>query len=127
MSDPLVRFRLDYTPLMLRYLSQRDETSLGLAYELGRDAMRESIGLLDVVRVHHEIFLDVLATARDTDEAQGIARAASALLMDLIASFEMSHQGFHGVALASRRQRLTVTVTPTIAYLGVVCAAIDAD
>jgi hypothetical protein len=93
-SDPLVRFRLDYTPLMLRYLSQRDETSLRLAYELGRDAMSESIGLLDVVRVHHEIFLDVLATARDTDEAEGIARSASALLMDLIASFEMSHRGF---------------------------------
>ena len=94
MSDPLVRFRVDYTPLMLRYLSQRDESSLKLAYELGRDAMRESIGLLDVVRVHHEIFLEVLETARDTDEAQGIARAASALLMDLIASFEMSHRGF---------------------------------
>jgi len=93
-SDPLVRFRLDYTPLMLRYLSQRDESSLKLAYELGRDAMRESIGLLDVVRVHHEIFLEVLETARDTDEAQGIARAASALLIDLIASFEMSHRGF---------------------------------
>ena len=92
MSDPLVRFRLDYTPLMLRYLSQRDETSLGLAYELGRDAMGDSIGLLDVVRIHHEIFLDVLATARDTDEAQSIARAASALVMDLIASFEMSHR-----------------------------------
>ena len=93
-SDPLVRFRLDYTPLMLRYLSQRDESSLQLAYELGRDAMRESIGLLDVVRVHHELFLDVLATARDTDEAQSVAHAASALLMDLIASFEMSHRAF---------------------------------
>ena len=94
MSDPRVRFRLDYTPLMLRYLSQRDETSLGLAYELGRDAMGDSIGLLDVVRIHHEIFLDVLATARDTDEAQSIARGASALVMDLIASFEMSHRAF---------------------------------
>ena len=94
MSTALVRFRLDYTPLMLRYLSQRDESSLRLAYELGRDAMRESIGLLDVVRVHHEVFLDVLATARDTDEARGIARAASALLMDLIASFEMSQRAF---------------------------------
>jgi hypothetical protein len=93
-TDPLLRFRLDYTPLMLKYLSQRDETSLGLAYELGRDAMRASIGLLDVVRVHHEIFLEVLATARDTDEAQRIAGAASALLMDLIASFEMSHRAF---------------------------------
>ena len=94
MSDPLARFRRDYTPLMLRYLSQRDESSLGLAYELGRDAMRESISLLDVVRVHHEIFLEVLATARDTNEAQGIARAAAVLLMDLIASFEMSHRAF---------------------------------
>jgi hypothetical protein len=93
-SDPLVRFRLDYTPLMLRYLSQRDESSLGFAYELGRDAMRDSIGLLDVVRVHHEAFLDVLATVRDTDEAQRVAHAASTLLMDLIASFEMSHRAF---------------------------------
>ena len=126
MSDPLVRFRLDYTPLMLRYLSQRDETSLRLAYELGRDAMRESIGLLDVVRVHHEIFLDVLATARDTDEAQGIARAASALLMDLIASFEMSHGHSRSHA------RLATPATDghserQIAYLGVICAAVDSD
>ena len=94
MSDPLTRFRLDYTPLMLRYLSQRDESSLNLAYELGRDAMQDSIGLLDVVRVHHEVFLDVLATVRDTEEARIVAHAASDLLMDLIASFEMSHRAF---------------------------------
>ena len=85
---------------MLRYLSQRDESSLNLAYELGRDAMRESIGLLDVVRVHHEIFLDVLATVHDTDEAHSVAHAASALLMDLIASYEMSHR-----ALTESRSR----------------------
>ena len=94
MSDALVRFRLDYTPLMLRYLSQRDESSLRLAYELGRDAMRDSIGLLDVVRVHHEVFLDVLATVRDTEEAQVVASAAADVLIDLIASFEMSQRAF---------------------------------
>jgi hypothetical protein len=92
--DPLERFRLDYAPLLLRYLSRRDEAGLKLAYDLGRDAMRESVSLLDVIRVHHELFLDVLATVRDVAEAQSIARSASTLLLDLIASFELSQRAF---------------------------------
>ena len=94
MDEGLARFRLDYAPLMLRFLTQRDEAGLQSAYELGRGAMRESVSLLDVVRVHNELFLDVLATARDADEAQSLAQASSALLIDLIASFEMSQRGF---------------------------------
>ena len=42
-TEPLERFRLDYAPLLLRYLTQRDETGLQAAYQLGRDAMRESL------------------------------------------------------------------------------------
>jgi hypothetical protein len=92
--EPLQRFRLDYQPLLLRYLTQRDESGLRLAYDLGRDAMRDSVSLLDVVRVHHELFLGVLATVRDTEEAQAVAQAASMLVMDLIASYEMSQRAF---------------------------------
>ena len=94
MNDALTRFRLDYTPLLLRYLSQQDEAGLKSAYELGRDAMRHSVSLLDMVRVHNELFLDVLATARSAEEARSVAGASSALLIDLIASFEMSQRAF---------------------------------
>ena len=94
MSDELARFRQDYAPLLLRHLAQRDEAGLQAAYDLGRDAMRESLGLLAVVRVHNELFLDVLATVRDPDEALEVARASAALLIDLLASFEMSQRGF---------------------------------
>ena len=96
---------------MLRYLSQRDETGLGLAYELGRDAMRDSVGLLDVVRVHHELFLDVLATA--SRHRRGAQPRPSGFC-----PVDGSHRvvrdvppGVHGVAVASRRQRLTLTVS----------------
>ena len=99
MVDALNRLRLDYAPLMLRYLAQQDEAGLKSAYELGRSAMRESVGLLEVVRVHNEVFLEVLATVRDLDEAQSVARRASVLLIDLIASFEMSQRGFMDVRL----------------------------
>jgi len=93
-SDPLERFRLDYAPVLLRHLSRRDESGLREAYELGRRAMLESVGLLDVVRVHSDLFLDVLATVRDPDEVQDLSRAASTLLIDLVASFEVAQRGF---------------------------------
>jgi hypothetical protein len=99
-TDALDRFRLDYSPLLLRWLAQRDESGLQAAYELGRQAMLDSIGLLDVVRVHNELFLEVLATARETAEAVDLSRAAATLLLDLIAAFEISQRGFmetHGV------------------------------
>jgi hypothetical protein len=97
--DALSRLRLDYAPLLLRYLAQQDESGLRSAYELGRAAMREKVSLLDVVRVHNEMFLEVLATVRDADEARGVARASTALLIDLLASFEMSQRGFMDVRL----------------------------
>jgi hypothetical protein len=93
-ADALSRFRRDYTPLFLRYLAERDEAGLRLAYELGREAMRDSVSLLDVVRVHHELFLELLATVKDTEEARTLAGAAATLLMDLIASFEMPQRAF---------------------------------
>jgi hypothetical protein len=94
MVDAVGRLRLDYAPLMLRYLARQDEEGLRAAYELGRSAMRESVGLLEVVRVHNEVLLEVLATVRDLDEAQSVSRPASVLLIELIASFEMSQRGF---------------------------------
>ena len=97
------RFRLDYAPLMLRYLAHEDEAGLKAAYELGRSAMRDSVGLLDVVRVHNELFLDVLATARDADEGLALARSSSTLLMDLIAVFEMSQRRFTDARRAPER------------------------
>lgn len=93
-TDPLERFRLDYAPLFLRHLSRRDESGLQAAYELGRRAMEESVGLLDVVRVHHELLLDVITTVRDTEETPVVIEAASTLLIDLIASYEVAQRGF---------------------------------
>ena len=93
-TDPLQRFRLDYAPLLLRHLAQRDESGLQAAYQLGRRAMEESVGLLDVVRVHNDLFLQVLTTVDDLDEVTDLTQAASTLLIDLVASFEVAQRGF---------------------------------
>jgi hypothetical protein len=102
MTDALHRFRLNYAPLMLRYLARQDEAGLQAAYQLGREAMRESVGLLDIVRVHNDLFLEVLATVHDVEEARNLARASTTLLIDLIASFEMSQGAFMDVRRARK-------------------------
>jgi hypothetical protein len=94
MTDALSRFRLNYAPLMLRYLARQDEAGLQSAYELGRAALRTHVGLLDVIRVHNELLLEVLATARDVTEAHDVARASTTLLIDLVASYDMSQRAF---------------------------------
>jgi hypothetical protein len=95
-AEPLLRFRQDYTPRFLAYLGRDDEAGLRAAYELGRQAMRQSVGLLGLVRTHNEVFLDVLGTARSVEAAEAIAASASAFLVEALASFEMTQRGFMG-------------------------------
>lgn len=69
------------------------------AYELGRVAMGCSVGLLDLVRIHNEVFLEAIATARTPESAQDVARAASTFLVEALSSFEMTQRGFMAVGL----------------------------
>lgn len=93
-TNQVERLRRDYAPVFLKYLAQQDEAGLESAYELGRAAMRRSIGLLEVVRIHNETYLGVVGTVRDVQEARHVAQSASAFLLELIAAFEMAQRGF---------------------------------
>jgi hypothetical protein len=93
-SDELSGLRRDYAPPFLAYLANQNEAGLRKAYELGRDAMRRPVGLLDLVHIHNSIFLEVIGTARTPESAEDIAHAASAFLVEALASFEMTQRGF---------------------------------
>ena len=93
-TDPVSVLRRDYRPRLLAYLTHEDEAGRRSAYELGRQAMSQDVGLLGLVRVHNEVFLDVIATARTPGAAEEIARAASSFLFEALASFEMTQRAF---------------------------------
>ena len=93
-NDDVDRLRRDYRPAFLKYLAQQDEAGLEAAYELGRAAMLRSVGLLEVVRIHNDAYVDVVATVRDADEARRLAHAAGAFLLELVAAFELAQRAF---------------------------------
>jgi hypothetical protein len=88
------RFRRDYAPVFLQYLSERGERGRQAAYELGRRAIGEQLSVLDLARIHHGMLLDVLKTHRSPQELEHIAQAASEFLVEALAVFEMTQRGF---------------------------------
>ena len=94
MTDPVDDLSRDYRPPFLSYLTNLDERGLSAAYDLGRRAMLGRLGLLELVRVHNEVYLDVVSEARTLPEARALAEAASAFLLEALAPFEMTQRGF---------------------------------
>ena len=93
-GDAYERFRRDYAPAFLQYLSERGEPGRKAAYELGRRAVSEQLSVLDLARIHHGVLLDVLMTHRSPQELEQIAQAASEFLVEALAVFEMTQRGF---------------------------------
>ena len=88
------RFRRDYAPAFLQYLSERGEQGRRAAYELGRRAISEQLSVLDLARIHHGMLLEVLKTHRSSQELEHIAQAASEFLVEALAVFEMTQRGY---------------------------------
>jgi len=93
-GDAYERFRRDYAPTFLQYLSERSEPGRRAAYELGRRAITEQLSVLDLTRIHHAMLLEVLKTHRTPQELEHIAQAASEFLVEALAVFEMTQRGF---------------------------------
>jgi hypothetical protein len=93
-GDAYERFRRDYAPVFLQYLSDRGEPGRRAAYELGRRAIGEQLSVLDLARIHHIVLLEVLKTHRTPGELEQIAQAASEFLVEALAVFEMTQRGF---------------------------------
>ena len=85
-DEDLVR---DYRTTFLRYLPRREESAMHAGYELGRTALASGRSLLDLVRVHHDVLIEVLRDS-PAEEASLLARAASEFLTEVLASYAMA-------------------------------------
>ncbi len=83
----------DYRAAFLRYLPRREESALHTGYQLGRSAVINGLSILDLVQVHHEVFLEVLEDTKGEDLTP-VATAASEFLLEVLATYDMAQRGF---------------------------------
>ena len=74
------------------FLSERSERSLRSAYELGRDAIKADLSVLEIAGAHHDSLQRALAGARRQD-IPAICDAAAEFLVENLAAFEMVQRG----------------------------------
>ena len=76
------------------YLRTNSEAGLHRAYEVGRKAMVNGLGSLDMVGIHQKAIEHYIGDGRPQDEARLILRSASQFLTESLAAFEITHLGF---------------------------------
>ncbi len=103
MNDPLRDLRDQYTRTLHDYLAEAGETNLHHAYELGRQALAEGLGILEIASMHHHALATVAGSIRTPEEMRNISKSAENFFAEALSPFEMAHRGFREANMALRQ------------------------
>jgi PAS domain S-box-containing protein len=93
-NDTLDELEKQYTSAFQDYLAEGGEKALERAYELGRKAITDGRGILDIAAVHQRALVKVLPCTLTPQESAETITKASQFFAECIAPFEMTFRGF---------------------------------
>jgi PAS domain S-box-containing protein len=92
MRSELALLAGQYAAAIEGYIAHRSEEALSLAYELGRKALADGIGVVDMAMLHHRALGTLLnEPASDSDER---TERAAEFFSESLSAFEMSLRGY---------------------------------
>jgi signal transduction histidine kinase len=83
-----------YAQSLREFLDGAGETALQQAYELGREAMIQGVGVLDLVAIHEEAARTAVRNTKSRENPVKQTKTAYAFLMESLSPFEMTHRSF---------------------------------
>ena len=102
MKMPLQALLSRYTHALEDHLAGGGETALHEAYELGRRALAEGRGLLDLASVHYEALMTILLRRSFTEDLCLTVKAGANFFAESLSPFEMTHRGYREANVALR-------------------------
>jgi len=98
----------EYVANLEEYLTGAGEASLKRAYELGRAALADGVGVLEMAALYHEAMVMVMREDIRTDAGAQRIIAAEAFFIESLSPFEMTHRAFResNAALRLLNERL---------------------
>jgi light-regulated signal transduction histidine kinase (bacteriophytochrome) len=109
----LREFRNQYGTALRRHLAGADESTLQLAYELGRGALGAGVGTMEMAAVYREVLVEVLLRAGTPEEGVSAARRASEFFIESLPAFEAIERGFWETNARLRRTNEELGQTTT--------------
>ena len=93
MSGTLPELAEQYVTCFDSYLRGSGETALRQAYELGRRALIEGWGVLELTVLYHQALSGVLRHTLTAQENARVVEAGETFFLESLAPFEMTHRG----------------------------------
>lgn len=97
-----------YTAALRDSLTGMGESSLHEAYELGRRALADGLGVLDMAAMYHKALAAGLSRHSTPEETVLMLQAGASFFAESLSPFEMTHRGFRDTNIALRHLNQTL-------------------
>jgi signal transduction histidine kinase len=94
MTDTGQELAEEYLRTLQDYIAGAGETALLQAYDLGRKAVANGMGVLEMAALHHEVLATILARTVSPEEGVRTVRTAESFFGEAASPFESTHRGF---------------------------------
>jgi GAF domain-containing protein len=126
MNGPARRFWVTYASAMAAYVSEPGEAGLHVAYELGREAVRIGLSVLELAEIHHRTLATVVRAADEPEQAAKLVEAAGEIFLETLSAYEMVTRGYAEARDTAQLERRQAAVVRRLsAFLADAALAID--
>jgi len=102
-DEHLAALNARYAAALRDYLGDPGEPALHHAYELGRRAIGDGLGVIDVITLHQEAQDKVLKERKAPESCMSAVEGSARFLAETLSPFEMTHRSFQDAVAALRR------------------------
>src|SRR5688572_22948678 len=102
-SDPRRDLAVDYAVALQHYLAEPEEPALARAHELGRKALTDGLGVLDMASLHSRALAATMTQPLADRERSEVLEALEKFFLETLSAFEMAHRGFWEANVVLRR------------------------
>ncbi|HEU4522914.1 MAG TPA: ATP-binding protein [Thermoanaerobaculia bacterium] len=92
-----------YEQALLQYLNQPEESALLGGYELGRTALSNGLGVLEMATVHQRAVVSIFTHKAYPQELGQLLTSQTAFFIEALSPFEMAHRAFRDANTMLRR------------------------
>jgi len=108
MRETMEKLEDQYTAALRDSIAGMGESSLQQAYELGRRALADGLGVLDMAAMYHKALAAGLPRDSTPEETALMLEAGAGFFAESLSPFEMTHRGFRDSNTALRHLNQTL-------------------
>src|SRR5437870_2324893 len=92
-----------YQNALMKYLSAPEEVALLGGYDLGRRALTDGLGVLEMIEIHSSAVAAALNRPLKAEQRQRLLNAQTEFFIEVLSPFEMGHRAFRDANTTLRR------------------------